>query len=66
MGKALWHVAMSLDGFIAGPNDSMDWVLEVFVVLRSLDFRSLDFRSLDFPNRENYRYYSQFAAVVKP
>jgi hypothetical protein len=61
MGKVLWHVTMPLDGFIAGPNDSMDWVLEVFVVLRSLDFRSLD-----FPNRENYRYYSQFAAVVRP
>ncbi len=26
MGKLLWHVTMSLDGFIAGPNDSMDWV----------------------------------------
>jgi len=28
MGKVLWHVTMSLDGFIAGPNDSMDWVFE--------------------------------------
>lgn len=54
IGKVPWHVTMSLDGFIAGPNDAMDWVLEVFVVLRSLDF----------PNRENYRYYSQSAAVV--
>jgi dihydrofolate reductase len=26
MGKVLWRVTMSLDGFIAGPNDSMDWV----------------------------------------
>jgi dihydrofolate reductase len=26
MGKVLWHVAMSLDGFIGGQNDSMDWV----------------------------------------
>lgn len=26
MGKVLWHVTMSLDGFIAGPNDAMDWV----------------------------------------
>lgn len=26
MGKVLWHVTMSLDGFIAGPHDSMDWV----------------------------------------
>jgi riboflavin biosynthesis pyrimidine reductase len=23
----IWHVTMSLDGFIAGPNDSMDWVV---------------------------------------
>ena len=26
MGKVLWHVTMSLDGFLVGPNDSMDWV----------------------------------------
>ena len=28
MRKVIWHVTMSLDGFIAGPNDSMDWVFE--------------------------------------
>lgn len=28
MGKVLWHVTMSLDGFIAGPDDAMDWVFE--------------------------------------
>jgi dihydrofolate reductase len=27
MGYVLWHVMMSLDGFIAGPDDAMDWVL---------------------------------------
>ncbi|GHO82645.1 deaminase [Dictyobacter formicarum] len=26
IGKVLWHVTMSLDGFIAGPDDGMDWV----------------------------------------
>jgi dihydrofolate reductase len=26
MGKVLWHVTMSVDGFIAGPGDTMDWV----------------------------------------
>jgi dihydrofolate reductase len=25
VGKVIWHVTMSLDGFIAGPQDSMDW-----------------------------------------
>jgi dihydrofolate reductase len=29
VGKVFWHVTMSLDGFIAGPNDSMDWVFDV-------------------------------------
>jgi dihydrofolate reductase len=29
MGKVLWHTMMSLDGFIAGPNDDMDWVFGV-------------------------------------
>lgn len=27
MAKVLWHVTMSLDGFIAGPGDYMDWML---------------------------------------
>ena len=26
MGKVLWHTMMSLDGFIAGPNDEMKWM----------------------------------------
>jgi dihydrofolate reductase len=26
MGKLLWHTMMSLDGFIAGPNQDMSWV----------------------------------------
>ena len=25
MSKVMWHTTMSLDGFIAGPNDSMEW-----------------------------------------
>jgi dihydrofolate reductase len=27
VSSVIWHVTMSLDGFIAGPNDSMDWVV---------------------------------------
>jgi hypothetical protein len=26
MGKGFWPVTMSMDGFIAGPDDAMDWV----------------------------------------
>ncbi|RAX46956.1 dihydrofolate reductase [Arthrobacter sp. AQ5-05] len=26
MAKVLWHVSMSLDGFIAGPGDDMGWM----------------------------------------
>ena len=29
MGELLWHTMMSLDGFIAGPNDDMQWVFGV-------------------------------------
>src|SRR5438477_12879303 len=29
MGKVLWHTMMSLDGFIAGPNDDMQWAFDV-------------------------------------
>lgn len=28
MGAVIWHVTMSLDGFIAGADDAMDWVFE--------------------------------------
>src|SRR5262245_32986173 len=27
MSSVIWHVTMSIDGFIAGPDDSMDWVV---------------------------------------
>ena len=27
MSNLIWHVTMSLDGFIAGRDDSMDWVV---------------------------------------
>jgi dihydrofolate reductase len=26
VSKVIWHITMSLDGFVAGPDDSMDWV----------------------------------------
>ena len=29
MGRVLWHMVMSLDGFIAGPNDDMRWAFEI-------------------------------------
>ena len=28
MGGVVWHVTMSLDGFIAGPDDAMAWAFE--------------------------------------
>ena len=28
MSKVIWHITMSLDGFIAGPDDAMDWIFE--------------------------------------
>ena len=27
-GKIIWHITMSLDGFIATSDDSVDWVFE--------------------------------------
>jgi dihydrofolate reductase len=29
MGRLLWHTMMSLDGFIAGPNEDMQWMSDV-------------------------------------
>lgn len=28
LGKVIWGASMSLDGFIAGPDDDMDWIFE--------------------------------------
>ena len=28
-GRVLWHVTMSLDGFIAGPDHAMEWLTEI-------------------------------------
>jgi len=28
VGRVLWHVTLSLDGFIAGPDHGMEWVFE--------------------------------------
>jgi hypothetical protein len=25
MGEVIWHIAMSIDGCVAGPDDAMDW-----------------------------------------
>ena len=30
MNSLVWHVTMSLDGFIAGPDDSMQWAFDAF------------------------------------
>jgi dihydrofolate reductase len=30
MAAVVWHVTMSLDGFIAGPDHSMEWVFDYF------------------------------------
>ena len=30
MSKVLWHISMSLDGFIAGPGDDMGWLSDYF------------------------------------
>lgn len=27
-GKVIWHASMSVDGFIAGPEHTMDWIFE--------------------------------------
>ena len=35
VGRVLVHATMSLDGFIAGPDDAMDWVFRVCGAERS-------------------------------
>jgi dihydrofolate reductase len=60
MRKVLWHVTMSLDGFIAGPGDAIDWVLdrdsgpsaEVEEVLQTLGAVLVGRRSYDVGQRQ--------------
>jgi hypothetical protein len=35
MSKVIWHISVSLDGFIAGPDDSMDWAFNAPGPIRS-------------------------------
>jgi len=37
MGKVLWHITMSLDGFIAGPRDDMGWMSDYFGLNPTVD-----------------------------
>jgi dihydrofolate reductase len=65
MGKVLWHTMMSLDGFIAGPSDSMQWVFEVDggpgetvdEVLRSTGALLVGRRTQDVEDREQPGFY---------
>ena len=41
-GKVRWHVTMSLDGFIAGLNDAMDWVFSYIPLDSSATRRMLE------------------------
>lgn len=62
MGKVIWNFTMSLDGFIAGPDDAMDWVFRydgpnpaVDEVIESTGSVLAGRRSYDVGNREGQR-----------
>ncbi len=62
MGIVLWGTAMSLDGFIAGPGDAMDWVFQysepnavVDEVIRTTGALVVGRRSYDVGQREAQR-----------
>jgi dihydrofolate reductase len=65
MGKLLWHTMMSLDGFIAGPNDDMRWAFEVDAgpgqtveeVVRSTGALLVGRRTQDVEDREQPGFY---------
>ncbi|MFX1479345.1 MAG: dihydrofolate reductase family protein [Promethearchaeota archaeon] len=59
-GIVLWHTSMSLDGYISGPNDSMDWVFnysypkdEVDEVIRTTGALLVGKRSYNVGKDEN-------------
>jgi dihydrofolate reductase len=64
MCALLWHATMSLDGFIAGPEDAMDWAFEypgpnaaVNGVLQSTGAIVVGRRTYDIENRGRGGFY---------
>jgi dihydrofolate reductase len=65
VGKVIWHTMMSLDGFIAGPNDDMQWVFgvdggagqTVDEVLRSTEALLVGRRTQDVEDRLQPGFY---------
>ena len=64
MGAVLWHITMSLDGFIAGRGDAMDWAFEypepkaaVDEVLQSTGAIVLGRRTYEVANRDRGGFY---------
>jgi dihydrofolate reductase len=68
MSAVLWHTQMSLDGFIAGPGDSMEWAFEdwsgadepdetIDAVVRSTGALLVGRRTQDVEDREQPGFY---------
>ncbi|HEY2141081.1 MAG TPA: dihydrofolate reductase family protein [Solirubrobacteraceae bacterium] len=65
MGKLCWHMMMSLDGFVAGPNDDMQWVFgtkggpspTVEEVLQSTGALLVGRRTQDVEDRLQHGFY---------
>lgn len=65
MGVVLWHTQMSLDGFIAGPGDDMQWAFEAESgpdeimdgVVNSTGALLVGRRTLDVEDREQPGFY---------
>jgi dihydrofolate reductase len=66
MSKVLWHTQMSLDGFIAGPNDDMRWAFEaesggpdetIDEVLERVGALLVGRRTQDVEDREQQGFY---------
>ncbi len=52
-GKVLWHFAMSLDGFVAGPGHDMDWMTD-FTVRPGLHAEYIETTGAVLAGRDGY------------
>ena len=65
MRRLLWHTMMSLDGFVAGPRDAMQWVFDVDngggatadEVVRSIGALIVGRRTQDVEDRDQPGFY---------